>query len=163
MTRANLEKLVFGGRNMIREFYERRLFVEPEYDVALMWATFSLKNGDWTSLTKLLLGKTFSDELLTPLEDIDDAGFRMEIKEHSLGKFTSHLYSGYEADAMVVPRVVVAVPRYDDVELGLQRFYVNEVAPFGETGERRTWLDRIFVIPRTLYAAAVMVKKGVVG
>ena len=75
MRKEDLEKTLLAGRRMVQTFFPPNVFgrMESEGEVLTYWEGRGLEDGDWKSLTALLMTEVFCQDFLTPLEDSDVA------------------------------------------------------------------------------------------
>lgn len=75
MQKEDLEQTLLAGRRMVETFYPSNVFgrMSCEQEISSYWEGRGLENGDWKSLTALLMTEVFSQDILTPLEESDVA------------------------------------------------------------------------------------------
>jgi hypothetical protein len=57
------------------------------------WANRSVMDGDFDSITRQLLAKVLSSDILTPIEEADK-GLRLQVKHISLGRYLTSITEG---------------------------------------------------------------------
>jgi hypothetical protein len=81
-------------------------------DISHYWSSRNIRENDWKGLSRVILVEIFNDpELLVPIENVDSAGFKIEVEHLNLGSFVSRLWEGklkdgFEVERRIIPRVI---------------------------------------------------------
>lgn len=124
-------------------YLDRILDYMDDEQIADLWQQRSLAEGDWTGLGMYHLRQIFGDSICVPIEEVDAAGFCLEVKHIDGGRYLSALWAGDlgdDLDEVSVRRPTVRLPRYDI----LPASSIVVVSPFGNVEDdvvmpRKVW------------------------
>ncbi len=80
---------------LVQQFYTQ-VFADSQMsgdEIAALWKTWNLSQGDWVSLAKANLADVFGQEILSPLEKTDET-LRIQVKIPSVGDYAKGLERG---------------------------------------------------------------------
>ncbi len=83
-TTEDLETTIRVGSLLVKAHYEEKVFPGmSEKEIKEFWTSLDAAPGDFVTLTRSLIGRTFSQSFLTPIQE-NDKTFRIVIEEESL-------------------------------------------------------------------------------
>lgn len=108
MTKAQLAETLKQATPYVQEFYIKRVFCfMNDEEVTGFWKKYQLNPDSWEELTRTLLKYAIHNNILVPIEDLDQAGFCLKTEDVNLKTYLDDIYSGQPRDI-----VIEEVPSY---------------------------------------------------
>jgi hypothetical protein len=111
LTKNDLHYVTVVGTNLCEKFC---VFMAEKIGQN-WWTSKGLVPQDYVGLTMVLLKQSFGDTIAQPLEDIDQAGFRIDVIHNNFSNYATKFYSGTqesfencEQSQFIDPTIVVA-------------------------------------------------------
>jgi hypothetical protein len=118
LTRFDLQIVMDNIASMCEQYYSHRIFPLMDDDkIRKIWIDHKLAPGDWLGLGKHHLQSIFGDSIFQPIEDIDNAGFRLEIQHIDTKKYFNNIWHANIVDDLDDFKLVDPVVSNDAVPI----------------------------------------------
>lgn len=108
LTENDLRVVLMQGTLMVQEFYPQKVLAKmTDTDVRNFWLDEDLPENDWLGLTSILLSELFSQEFLTPLQEVDIT-FALKVKHWNLSRYLNMALEAKWRDDLDLSRVIHA-------------------------------------------------------
>lgn len=93
MTNDDLNKTLILGQKYAKDFIENKIFKYMNEDKRKQfWKNNSVFENDWAELTKKILATSINNDILVPIENVDNRGFKLKINEEKLSSIFKNLF-----------------------------------------------------------------------
>ena len=132
INKADLFKIYDEGSQLCNEFVTKKIFSRLTQDEILsFWRGKDIAPGDWKNLVIHCLRRSFSSSITTPIEDVDNNGFTIDVKKINAKDFITKLFHANLGDTFDVLPVdytkncVHDIEKFDTNYLNLDTMFNN--------------------------------------
>lgn len=95
MTKEDLTLVLENVSNLCKNFYQDKIYMYlSDQEQFNMWVNFDLVQGDWEGVGRFYMKKVFGESILEPIEEVDNAGFKIKVQHMNIKKYFKGVWAG---------------------------------------------------------------------